>query len=153
VPAHVRRVPSVAIVTLAVMAVAIAGCSRISSPREWMSTAQQVSGGTVTFAVRDESGRIDDVEIDPAGVAVAEPVSNPADRPNVLLVSWVGGACDRRTDIGVAGDGQGLEITIQTSASAGDCDAIGVGHIVRLTSSQPLPAAGVRVRTQPPSVG
>jgi hypothetical protein len=148
-----RRLPVVALVGVALIAWSSGACSRVASPRDWIASAELVAGGTVTIAVRDESGRIDNAEIDPPGVVVAAPVSNPAGQPNVVIVSWVGGACDRQTDIGVMGAGQGLAVTVHTTVAPGDCDAIGVGHVVRLTSSEPLPAAAVTVRTEPGLAG
>jgi hypothetical protein len=130
---------------LLITLVMLGGCSRVQGPRSWITTGELVTGGTVTFAVRDESGRIDDAEIDPAGVTNQDSVSNPAGEPGVLLVSWVGGACDERTDIGVTDSDQGLIVTIRPTVAAGACDAIGVGHTLRLTSGKPLPASTVTV--------
>lgn len=141
------------VVLLVVAALVVAGCSQVRSPRSWVTSAELVTGGTVTFAVRDESGRIDSAEIDPPGVSPQVEVSNPADEPGVLLVSWVGGACDERTDIGVADAAQGLVVTIRPTVSPGDCDAIGVGHTLRLTSGQPLPATTVTVRNERAETG
>jgi len=154
VPTWPRPAPRLVILVLLVLiATVLGGCSRVTGPRSWITTGELAAGGTVTFAVRDESGRIDDAEIDPAGVIALDAVSNPAGEPGVLLVAWVGGACDERTDIGMSGDAQGLIVTIMPTAAGGDCDAIGIGHMVRLTSSQPLPAATVTVRTDTATAG
>ncbi len=149
-----NRHPRLLLVAAILVTVAAAGaCSRVVGPRVWTASAELVAGGTYTVSVRDDSGRIDSVEIDPAGVTAAEPVSNPVGQPNVLLVSWVGGACDRQTDIGISGAAAGLALTIRTTVAPGDCDAIGVDHLLRITASQPLPAAAVTVRTEPSTAG
>ena len=74
-------------------------------------------------------------------------------QPNVLLVPWTGGACDRRTDIAIAANGAGLAISIATTVAPGVCDAIGVEHTLRITSGQPLPPAAVTVKTAPATGG
>jgi hypothetical protein len=141
------------IVLLVIAALIVGGCSQVRSPRSWVTSAELVTGGTITFDVRDESGRIDAAEIDPPGVTAPERVSNPVGEPGVLLVSWVGGACDERTDIGVAGSDQGLVVTIKPTVAAGDCDAIGIGHTLRLTSANPLPASSVTVHDERDAAG
>ena len=135
------------------LALSLAGCSRITGPREWTATAELAAGGTFVVDVRDTSGRIDNVEIDPTGVSAPAGVGNPAGQPNVLLVPWTGGACDRRTDIAIAAHGAGLAVSIATSVAPGVCDAIGVEHVLRITSGQPLSAAAVTVTTAPPAGG
>jgi len=135
------------------LALSLAGCSRITGPREWTATAELAAGGTFVVDVRDTSGRIDDAEVDPAGVSAPAGVGNPAGQPNVLLVPWTGGACDRRTDIAIAAHGAGLAISIATTVAPGVCDAIGVEHTLRITSGQPLPAGAVTVTTVPATGG
>lgn len=150
-PAHAPR--SLATALLFVMAFALAACTTITNPitgpRQW-TQAVELGGGSYTIDVRDTSGRIDDVEIDPPDVdASAEGVANPPGQPNVLLVQWTGGACDERTDITIDGRGQGLAIRIATKVRPMDCDSIGVGHVLRLTAGEPLPADMVTVTTAP----
>jgi hypothetical protein len=143
-----RPAPRLLVVVLVVLiAFVVGGCSRVSSPRSWIASAQLADGGTVTVTVRDESGRIDGAEVDPSGVTTADAVSNPAGKPGVLLVSWVGGACDVDTDIQIGGTAEALTVAITRSASDGECDTIGIGHVLRLTSAKPLPADTVTVRT------
>lgn len=150
-PSQVLRPLAVPLVLL--LALSLAGCSRITGPREWTATAELVAGGTFVVDVRDTSGRIDNLEIDPAGVSAPAGVGNPAGQPNVLLVPWTGGACDRRTDIAIAANGAGLAISIATTVAPGVCDAIGVEHTLRITSGQPLPPAAVTVKTAPATGG
>lgn len=139
---------------LFVLALSLAACTTITDTitglRQWTSSSELVGGGTYTIDVRDTSGRIDSVEIDPPNVeAPAEGVANPPGQPNVLLVPWTGGACDERTDIAIDGRGQGLAIKVATTVQPVDCDAIGVGHVLRLTAGEPLPADMVTVTTTP----
>lgn len=141
------RVPVIALLLVTVLATA--GCSRVSSPRDWTSTAELAAGGSHTIDVRDTSGRVDNVEIDPAGVDVFGAVANPPGQPSVLIVPWTGGACDEVTDIAIAANGQGLTLSVSTQVSKRVCDAIGVGHALRITLSQPIPAAAVTVTTKP----
>jgi hypothetical protein len=145
---------SLAAALLFVLALSLAACTAITDvvtgPRQWTQATELVGGETYTIDVRDASGRIDNVEIDPPNVqAPAEGVANPPGQPNVLLVQWTGGACDERTDIAIDGRGQGLEIKVATTVRPVDCDAIGVGHVLRLTAGEPLPADMVTVTTAP----
>lgn len=152
VPFPARRSAVLGLLVVAVLV--LAGCSRVTGPRQWISTAQLTGGGTQTIDVRDTSGRIDNLEIDPTGVNTVEGVSNPQGQPNVVVVSWTGGACDTRTDVAIAAvGGQGLGITISRRVAPGACDAIGVGHVLRITSGQPLPAGAINVNTEPPTAG
>ena len=145
---------SLAAALLFVLTLALAACTTvtetITGPRQWTQTVELDGGSSYTIDVRDTSGRIDNVEIDPPNVdAPAEGVANPPGQPNVLLVQWTGGACDERTNIAIAGQGQGLEIRIATKVRPVDCDSIGVGHALRLTAGEPLPADMVIVTTAP----
>ncbi len=149
-PARDRLLP---IILLTAGALSAAACCRVAGPCDRTAEAELAAGGTYTVNVHDERGRLDGVEIDPAGVSATETVSNPSDQPNVLLVTWEGSACDRQTDVGIAGDGSSLEVVIDTTVAPVECDAIGVRHLVRLTSTEPLPAATVRVRVEQPTAG
>ncbi len=143
------------VIAALVAAFTLAGCAttRVSSPRDWTQTAETTAGETVTVNVHDTSGRIDNAEVDPAGVGTFEGVANPAGQPKVLLVPWVGGACDQTTAIDIAAAGSGLSIAIRTTVAPGDCDAIGVGHVLRLTGLEDLPASLVTVTIPTPTSG
>lgn len=145
-----RRPPVVAGLLVAALALVLAGCSgRVQGPRDWTMTSQLVSGGSQTVTVHDTSGRVDNAEIDPSGVAVTGPILSPAGQANVVLVPWTGGACDQLTQISIAGNGPGLALTFRITTAPGVCDAIGVGHVLRLTASVAVPAAAVSITRQP----
>jgi hypothetical protein len=151
---HRRPRPWFALAATALLALALAGCvGSLRGPREWNASAELVAGGTFVISVRDTSGRIDDVEIDPAGVAVPDEITNPAGQPNVVLVPWVGGACDQRTDIPIEARGGGIALTVHTTVAPGPCDAMGVLHVLRLTSLDALPAAAVTISNWPAAGG
>jgi len=92
------------IILLTAGALSAAACCRVAGPCDRTAEAELAAGGTYTVNVHDERGRLDGVGIDPAGVSATETVSNPSDQPNVLLVTWEGSACDRQTDVGIAGE-------------------------------------------------
>ncbi len=143
------------VIAALVAALALAGCSitRVSSPRDWTESAVTTAGQTVTVTIHDTSGRIDNAEVDPTGVGTFEGVSNPAGQPRILLVPWVGGACDQTTAIDIAAAGSGLSIAIRTTVAAGACDAIGIGHTLRLTGLEDLPASLVTLTIPTPTSG
>ena len=140
-------------VALALVAVlALAGCEitgSVRGPRTWTAAVEATSGRTSIIQVGDTSGRIDDAEIDPADLPAMGDIANPPGQPNVVVVPWTGGACDERTDIAISGAGNGLSIEIRITTAPGDCDAIGIGHALRLTGSGPLPPGAITVRIMP----
>lgn len=154
-PVSGRRRPALALVTLVIVLLgacsplAVASPTRVVGPRQWTQAVELVSGTQSVVAVRDTSGVVDDVEIDPQGVTAAEAVVNPPGQPGTLLVSWGGGACDVRADVGIAADGPGLAVTIATTVAPGTCDSIRVEHVLRLTLSTPVSANAVTVTTKP----
>jgi hypothetical protein len=66
-------------------------------------------------------------------------LSNPAGRPNDLVVQWVGGACDERAqlDVSIGGEGR-LHLEMRTEVAPGDCDAIGITRALWLSLSVPI---------------
>ncbi|MEI7744143.1 MAG: hypothetical protein WCK58_10395 [Chloroflexota bacterium] len=139
--------PRSAAIALLLVALLVAGCgvTRVVSGRAWSTTATRTDGSAYTVDITDASGLAANAEVDPAGVAWAEGVANAPGRADVLLVSWVGGGCDARTEISIATAGAGLAIGVQTTSSGAVCDDVGVPHVLRLTLSGPMPAAGVSV--------
>jgi len=139
---------TMALVMLVAAALSVAGCglTRIESPRSWTQTEESAGGQKHVIAVSDLTGRVDSVEIDPPGVAAFGEVANPPGQANVVIVPWTGGACDERTDIGISTNGTDLVVEIAAKASPGACDAIGVGHAIRITGRAPIPAATVTIR-------
>lgn len=129
----------------------VASCAGVESAREWTLTASVPSGRAYPVIVHDLSGRVVDVELDPAGL-VDGPFTNPAGQPNVVLVPWTGGACDTGTDITIrtVDGGPGMSLDVRTAVAPGGCDAIGVGHILRVTSVDAVPADRVLVGTVEP---
>jgi predicted small secreted protein len=124
----------------------LAGCNRVLGPREWTMQAARTDGTSYSIRVRDTSGRIDNVEIDPTEpVPALDSPENPPGEPNLVLVPWTGGECDTQTDILIEGGGPGLVITVATSSTATACNDVGVPHMLRIRGSGPLPADSVQV--------
>jgi hypothetical protein len=148
-----RAVPRV-LPLVAVIALVAGACSlttSVTGPREWKQTVETDGGSTQEIVVRDESGRLTNVEIDPAGVPMAMEISNPAGVANVVLVPWTGGACDKRTEITFQAAGQGLAGTLKITTEGDMCIMIAIAHQLRLTSNEPLPAAQVTLEPAPTS--
>ena len=148
-----RAVPRV-MPLVAVIALVAGACSlttSVTGPREWKQTVETDGGATQEIVVRDESGRLTNVEIDPAGVPMAMEISNPPGEANVVLVPWTGGACDKRTEITFQAAGQGLAGTLKITTEGDVCIMIAIAHQLRLTSNEPLPAAQVTLEPAPTS--
>ena len=150
-PIRFRRVA--AALAVAILAcLTLGACDRILGPREWTMSSSGVDGTQHTIRVRDTSGRIENVEIDPVEpVEAGDAVTNPPGQPNVVIVPWLGGACDTLTDIAIEGSGAGLAITVTTTMAPGVCRAVGVPHELRVSGAGPLPAGSVQVRQLPSS--
>jgi hypothetical protein len=136
-------------VAVAVVASACSLTSSVTGPREWTQTVTSADGSTQEIVVRDESGRLTNVEIDPQGVPMASEITNPPGGANVVLVPWTGGACDKRTEITFKAAGQGLAGTLKVDTEGDICIMIAVAHQLRLTSGEPLPAAQVTLEPTP----
>lgn len=120
--------------------------SVVSSPREWKAEAELADGSKTSITVRDTSGRLTNVEINPAGVSANE-ISNEA--PNVVLVPWTAGACDTATVIEFAAAGQGLAGTLKITTTGDVCTMQAIPQVLRLTSDAPLPADQVTLTPAP----
>ena len=144
-----RVMPLVAIIALVAGACSLT--TSVTGPREWTQTVETDGGSTQEIVVRDESGRLTNVEIDPAGVPMAMEISNPPGEANVVLVPWTGGACDKRTEITFQAAGQGLAGTLEITTEGDMCIMIAIAHQLRLTSNEPLPAAQVTLEPAPTS--
>lgn len=154
VPVRRRRAArSLTILAAASVAGLLAGACSITSsvtgPREWKQTVETDAGQKQEIVVRDESGKLTDVQIDPQGVAMSDQISNPPNEPNVVLVPWTGGACDVRTEITFKAAGQGLAGTLKIETSGEICIMIAIPHQLRLTAATPLPAAQVTLEPAP----
>jgi hypothetical protein len=142
-----RAVPRV-LPLFAVVALVAGACSltAVTGPREWSQLVESADGTDQEIVVRDRSGRLTNVEIDPAGVEMVSEPTNPDGQPNVVLVPWTGGACDKRTEIVFEAAGAGLDGTISIATEGDMCIMIAIAHQLRLTSDAPLPAAQVTLQ-------
>jgi hypothetical protein len=130
----------------------LAGCTTTVGPRSFSFSAVTTAGASWTVVVNDTSGRVKDIQVDPtpALADVTGQPFNPAGSPNVLVVPWVGGACDTRTTFTVEPGGNGrVAISYRIDVAPGDCDAIGVSHQLVLRTDPAVPAGTVTVTRQP----
>jgi hypothetical protein len=132
--------PFARIASVALTAVLVAACatSVTSSPREWTTTFERTDGSTHAIRVTDGTGKVDEVEVDPAGVAIPETVVLAPGSDRTLLVPWTGGSCDATTAIDVTADGDAIDVGIAVTTGAEVCDAMAIGHVVALTFSDPV---------------
>jgi hypothetical protein len=132
------------------LAAVSAACSGGPPAGGWNLTAKLASGAAVPVAVRDTTGRITLAEVDPPGVGTD--FANPPGQPDVVLVPWTGGNCDSRIEITIRSvdAGPGLVLDLQSTVASGACDAMAVGHVLRLTATGPVPVDRVIVQTVQP---
>jgi hypothetical protein len=138
--------------TLLALAATVAACDIVSSvagTREWTQQVERPDGSTQTITVRDTSGRITDVEIDPPGLQDPGVIANPDGKLDQVLVPWSGGACDTETTVDFAARGDGLVGQLQAKTSGDVCVMMAVPHVLRLTTNVPMPADSVTLEFVP----
>ncbi|HEU0243658.1 MAG TPA: hypothetical protein VFQ75_07100 [Candidatus Limnocylindrales bacterium] len=148
-PALTRSIARLPLLVVLAAAISACGMTAVSGPRTWTSEATLPDGTKQTITVRDESGRLTNAEINPAGVAMASEISNPPGSENVVLVPWAGGACDVSTEFVFTAAGQGLAGTMKVTTTGGVCNMMAIQQQLRLTSNAPLPAAQVTLDRAP----
>jgi hypothetical protein len=139
-PASARHL--LAALALAAVTVSSAACGitgSVTGPRAWSQASVGTDGSNAVVNVSDASGRVRDVEFDPADAVAGGGVRAAPGKPNALDVPWTAGACDRTTDITIASLGAALEIAVTIQRDdAKPCEAIGILRTIRLTLDQPI---------------
>ena len=125
----------------------LGACDLVASvgTRTWGMTTTNQAGTDSTTSVTDTSGKVLDVEFDPADADLFNPVTAPAGKPRTLDVAWTGGACDMMTDVRITGAGTGLAVAVAITSNGQACDAMGLPRVIRLTLSEPILPAAVTV--------
>lgn len=101
-------------------------------------------GSPLPVRLFDETGLVLELAAVPFGVVpVPEGLSNPAGVKDVLLLSWVGGACDTSTTLTLDRRGEGFRLTLSTATAPGACIAIGLVRQVSIRLAEPVDAASV----------
>jgi hypothetical protein len=135
-----------ALVATCAMASACAITGSVTGSRAWSQAASGTDGTSAVVNVNDRSGRVRDVEFDPADAVAVGGVAAVPGKPDELDVPWTAGACDVRTDIDIAGAGSGLVVTVAIQRDQSKpCDAIGIVKRLRLRLDQPIAPALVVV--------
>ncbi|HEY7522548.1 MAG TPA: hypothetical protein VH720_02680 [Candidatus Limnocylindrales bacterium] len=128
--------------------VALTGCRGFLTPSRTFDTVleEPAAFDPLPLRVADETGMVRDV-IAEVGI-VRGPfdgrgaLSNPPGQPNRLIVQWVGGACDERTELSVAHGAEGrLHLVLDTVVREQVCNDIGIFRAVSLTLAVPVEAS------------
>ena len=143
-PRRLRLALSLAVVAFAASACAITGS--VTGPRAWSQAASGTDGTDALVNVNDRSGRVQNVEFDPADAVAGGGVTAVPGKANQLDVPWTAGACDVKTDIDIAGAGSGLAVTVTIQRDESKpCDAMALLRTLRLQLDQPIAPALVVV--------
>jgi hypothetical protein len=143
-PRRLRLALSLAVVAIAASACAITGS--VTGPRAWSQAASGTDGTDTLVNVNDRSGRVQNVEFDPADAVAGGGVTAVPGKANQLDVPWTAGACDVKTDIDIAGAGSGLAVTVTIQRDESKpCDAMALLRTLRLQLDQPIAPALVVV--------
>ena len=149
-PYPIRR--RIGIGALTLLMVVLAGCGRIVGPRSFAMSGVTVDGPTWSIAVNDTSGEVTNASMDPtpAFIDATGLPFNPPGSSDTVVIPWTGGACDRMTTFNISSrDGGGLSVSYRIEVAPGNCDSIGVGHQLVLTTSPAIPAGRVTVTREP----
>jgi len=130
-------------------AAVLAACSAVLPGRQWTLQAMRPDTTVYPVVVRDTTGRIVDVKVDPPGLNLV-PFTNPGGQPNAVVVPWTGGACDARTEIDIAATATGLSLSVATRTEGRACILIGIEHRLVVTASEPIDPMTVIVGTSEP---
>ena len=99
------------------------------------------------IVVHDKTGLIVAVQPAPPDL-VREGVSNVPGRPDVLLVKWVGGMCDKKTDLTFEREALRYRFVEQTDRASG-CLLAGIFRTLQIQLSAGVPAAAVDLVSVP----
>ena len=131
---------------LSVATSALAGCGgarEVTGGRDWTTAVSRTDGSTYTVTVHDESGIVNDAQVDPPNVPVPNGVEVAQGKPSVILLRWVGGTCDTLTAIDIKEAAGGLAVKTTITKAPGTCDLMAVPHVLQLTLAKAIPPAAV----------
>ena len=131
--------------------VLVAGCSFLPGRQFAFAFPAQGAAAEVTGVLTDKTGTVTRVttvqQVEPAP-EIDSGMMTFADRPNSLLVHWIGSVCDENPAIVVAHDG-GATITITPSSHAQICDLMGVPRYVMIEFAGPLDVSRTTISFEP----
>jgi hypothetical protein len=98
-------------------------------------------GEPLRVTVVDRTGTINLVEVAPGGFDFRDHIASVQGRPDILVVSWIGGLCDQQTELTFERKGDKLQFSEDTTRAA-SCRLAGVirGLSVHFNSSVPVEA-------------
>jgi hypothetical protein len=128
-----------------VVAVALAGCGvlDLGGPR-YFGTAVADEGGGLIVTVEDRTGRVVNLEVAdqlPGGQAMEASVALMRDpvEPDVLVLGWIGGACDIETVITISPvELDRATVAMRTDVKPGECPAVGIERVAIITLDGPV---------------
>lgn len=136
--------------TLVLSVAVAAGC--VLPSRQFM--ARFPSNGSLEalpVVLEDRAGLVESISIGPPGPMEIHDgeVAATAD-PTILVVTWLGGACDRETHLILERiEGGRYPIVEETPMTGGACILLGVTRTVTLKLSEPLDATTVTLESRP----
>jgi len=139
------RLPHLALI-LVLVATELTGCAvtkENQSGRDWTTAVSRTDGTTDAVTVHDESGIVNDAQVDPPNVQVPNGVEVAPGKPNVILLRWVGGTCDTLTAIDIKAAAGGLAVQTAIMTAPGPCDLVAIPHVLQLTLAKAIPPAAV----------
>lgn len=106
-----------------------------------------VSVDAEPVSLTDTTGLVVGIRVVPADPALDGAASIPG-RPNALLVSWTGGACEAHVRLALTTSPAGFKVTIDADPSLGGmlgCPAVGIPRTIEIELSQPIEPSRVFV--------
>lgn len=115
-------------------------------PTEVWTAQLALADGTYPLPVMllDGTGLVTGLVAPAAGVPAFESgVTNANGKPDRLLYTWLGGACDTLTKLTFERSASGFRLRAETETSGGYCILIGLNREVVITLSEPVDARSV----------
>lgn len=125
----------------------VAGCSPSMGRSFAVTVPGQGSISSLLAVLVDTSGVIQSVAaVVPAATESNSAVTNPPGEPDVLLVTWIGGACDHRVEFVFDGGADSYTLSGVTERDSG-CTLSGIARSIRIQLSTPVPADAVEFQS------
>lgn len=139
---------SVPLVTLAPSPTPVPGTPTDAAKKGVFRTRLVMPDGTfgVQVMLRDATGLVTGIAAPPATKPWFEAaIDNPDGRPDALLYTWLGGACDTVTTITFERTGSRFRLRATTETTGDSCILIGLGRQLLIQLDEPIDAGLVNL--------
>jgi len=124
-----------------ILAVLLAACAPPAGTLFRLTLVDPQGDFPLPIAMGDQTGKVVEIEADPWDTSweLVPSITADAKDPNVLIVRWMGGACDNDASLAFydAASGPALDLTTHGKIGLG-CTAQGIYRGIRITTTEPV---------------